>query len=74
MCHPNIMSATTLSDTYFFNDPNTFSFRMSKARDNTKSAMKKQIRQIHSFFSHVGPQPLKRFPEVSIRNRKHQTN
>ena len=28
---------------------------MSKASDNTKAAMKKQIRQIHSVFSHVGP-------------------
>ena len=29
--------------------------RISKASDNTKAVMKKQIRRIHSVFSHVGP-------------------
>ena len=33
----------------------SFFLKMSKASDNTKAAMKKQIRQIHSVFSHVGP-------------------
>ena len=32
-----------------------FPFGMPKACDNTKATMKKQIRQIHSVFSHVGP-------------------
>ena len=32
-----------------------FVLGVSKARDNTKAAMKKRIRRIHSVFSHVGP-------------------
>ena len=31
---------------------------MSKASDNTKAWMKKQIRRIHSIYSHVRPWPF----------------
>ena len=34
-----------------------FLLAMSRAGDNTKDAMKKHIRRIHSFFSHVRPRP-----------------
>ena len=31
---------------------------MSKATDNTKAGMKKQIRRFHSVFSHIRPWPF----------------
>ena len=41
---------------------------MEQATDKTKNAMKKQIRRIHSVFSHVRPSPfsfLKKFFRMS---------
>ena len=57
----NLIQKSKGMDTSFLS---IFSFsRMSRASDNTKAAMKKQIRQIHSFLSHVRPRPFS-FPSV----------
>ena len=48
----NLIQKSTKMDAHLLSI-SFFPFRMSKASDNTKAAMKKQVWRIHSVFSHV---------------------